>query len=165
MSTPFLGQCKMAAPTGGSPSAGAEGGTDYAPYYVAANFTPTSNLLTCGPYLKDNFSSQEPGSFSVPLSLTFEGLTPALIMALTSVHKNRTKYEMVYMANAATLAALGSPTADYMQVTVQFFFNIAPEIPNTVDEKQQFTPAVNCTYYKLDPGGGGEEEYGTAEPA
>lgn len=160
LSIPFLGQFKMAAPTGGTPSVGAEAGTDFAAFYKSMVVTPTTDLITCGPVLKDNFSSEQPGAFSVPMTLTLESLTIALIETLTAIHKARTKHELVYMPLASP--ALGSPDVENPQVTVQFFFNTAPSIPTVVNEKSVFELAINATFYDLE--GASSTNYGTFEP-
>lgn len=141
---PFLGEFKMA-----TEATGAESGTDYSCNFMGADVAPESNLLDFGPYLCDNFSSQEPGSFSVPITLRMQRLTAAQKLALHANFKARDLMEFKYMPLAGTI---DSPTTTNMQWTVQFYLSTPPPIPTVVDEIATWEMTINATGAILDDG-------------
>lgn len=149
---PFLGEFKMA-----TEAVGAESGTDYSPNYIKSGINPTAAMITIGPHLSDNFSFDEPGPFSLPVTLTLDNLTQAQILALHANFNARSLMEFKFMHTAGTI---DTPSATNMQWTVQFYMPMPPPVPTEVGAKATWEFTVNAKAGILTDGAS-PQNYGT----
>lgn len=153
MSTPFLGEFKMA-----TEATGAESGTDYSGNFVSTMVDPTGDTIEYGPYLSTNFKYHAIGPFSVPIKLVMEGLTQVQIKALHANFAARSLMEFKYMAFEGTI---DSPSTTNMQWTVQFSLPKPPPMSTVVGDKARWEFDINAQAASLDDGGGTPVTYGT----